>query len=42
MDPSSMPTWWDFDELARRNRAYREMEQKTLADHVCRIGLGKA
>lgn len=29
----------DFDELARRNRAYREMEQKTLADHVCHIGL---
>jgi ferredoxin--NADP+ reductase len=32
----------DFDELARRNRAYRDMEQKTLADHVCRIGLGHA
>jgi ferredoxin--NADP+ reductase len=32
----------DFDELARRNRAYRDMEQKTLADHVCRIGLGQA
>jgi len=32
----------DFDELARRNRAYREMEQKTLADHVCRIGLSHA
>ena len=31
----------DFDELARRNRAYREMEQKVLADHVCRIGLGQ-
>jgi ferredoxin--NADP+ reductase len=32
----------DFDELARRNRAYRDMEQKVLADHVCRVGLGKA
>jgi len=32
----------DFDELARRNRAYRDMEQKALADHVCRIGLGQA
>ena len=32
----------DFDELARRNRAYRDMEQKTLADHVCRIGLSHA
>ncbi len=32
----------DFDELARRNRAYREMEQRVLADHVCRIGLGGA
>jgi ferredoxin/flavodoxin---NADP+ reductase len=32
----------DFDELARRNRAYRDMEQKVLADHVCRIGLGHA
>jgi ferredoxin--NADP+ reductase len=29
----------DFDELARRNRAYREMEQRVLADHACRIGL---
>ncbi len=32
----------DFDELARRNRAYRDMEQRVLADHVCRIGLGHA
>jgi ferredoxin--NADP+ reductase len=32
----------DFDELARRNRAYRDMEQKVLADHVCRIGLSHA
>lgn len=29
----------DFDELARRNRAYREMEQEVLK-HDCRIGLG--
>jgi ferredoxin--NADP+ reductase len=29
----------DFDELARRNRAYREMEQTALREHVCRIGL---
>jgi ferredoxin--NADP+ reductase len=28
------------DELARRNRAYRDMEQTALADHVCRIGMG--
>ncbi len=32
----------DFDELARRNRAYREAEQRVLAEHVCRIGLGQA
>jgi ferredoxin--NADP+ reductase len=32
----------DFDELTRRNRAYREFEQKILQDHVCRIGLGEA
>ncbi|MGD0580852.1 MAG: sulfide/dihydroorotate dehydrogenase-like FAD/NAD-binding protein, partial [Bryobacteraceae bacterium] len=30
----------DFDELARRNRAYREMEQRVMAEHACRIGLG--
>jgi ferredoxin/flavodoxin---NADP+ reductase len=29
----------DFDELARRNRAYRAMEQQVLKDHACRIGL---
>jgi ferredoxin--NADP+ reductase len=29
----------DFDELTRRNRAYREMEQKVLQQHQCRIGL---
>lgn len=29
----------DFDELTRRNRAYREMEQEALK-HDCRIGLG--
>ncbi|MBI5281598.1 MAG: sulfide/dihydroorotate dehydrogenase-like FAD/NAD-binding protein [Candidatus Solibacter usitatus] len=28
----------DFDELTRRNRAYREMEQESLR-HVCRVGL---
>jgi ferredoxin--NADP+ reductase len=28
----------DFDELTRRNRAYREMEQEALK-HSCRIGL---
>ncbi len=28
----------DFDELARRNRAYREMEQEALR-HQCRVGL---
>ena len=26
----------DFDELARRNRAYREMEQEAL-EHHCRL-----
>jgi ferredoxin--NADP+ reductase len=29
----------DFDELTRRNRAYREMEQES-PKHDCRIGLG--
>lgn len=28
----------DFDELTRRNRAYREMEQESL-NHKCRVGL---
>ncbi len=28
----------DFDELTRRNRAYREMEQEAL-NHKCRVGL---
>jgi ferredoxin--NADP+ reductase len=31
----------DFDELARRNRAYREMEQRVMAEHACRVGLGQ-
>ena len=30
----------DFDELARRNRAYREQERRILEQHNCRIGLG--
>jgi len=29
----------DFDELTRRNRAYREWEAKALERHTCRIGL---
>jgi ferredoxin--NADP+ reductase len=29
----------DFDELARRNRAYREMESRAMEAHHCRIGL---
>lgn len=29
----------DFDELARRNRAYKEMEARALSAHQCRIGL---
>jgi len=29
----------DFDELDRRNRAYRPMERETLERHVCQIGL---
>lgn len=29
----------DFDELARRNRAYREMETLVKERHTCRIGL---
>jgi ferredoxin/flavodoxin---NADP+ reductase len=27
----------DFDELARRNKAYRPMEQQTLERHACRL-----
>ncbi|MBI4893445.1 MAG: sulfide/dihydroorotate dehydrogenase-like FAD/NAD-binding protein [Acidobacteria bacterium] len=30
----------DFDELTRRNRAYREMEQESL-NHICQVGLGQ-
>ncbi|MCS7316100.1 MAG: sulfide/dihydroorotate dehydrogenase-like FAD/NAD-binding protein, partial [Bryobacterales bacterium] len=30
----------DFDELARRNRAYVEQERRVFQDHLCRIGLG--
>lgn len=30
----------DFDELARRNRAYRDTEQQAREAHLCRIGLG--
>ncbi len=30
----------DFDELTRRNRAYREMEQEATR-HICQIGLGQ-
>ena len=32
----------DFDELARRNRAYRAQEQESMERHACRIGLGNA
>jgi ferredoxin/flavodoxin---NADP+ reductase len=31
----------DFDELVRRNRAYRQMEQEALQRHECRVGLGE-
>jgi ferredoxin--NADP+ reductase len=31
----------DFDELARRNRAYVAHERKRLEEHLCRIGLGQ-
>jgi ferredoxin--NADP+ reductase len=31
----------DFEELVRRNRAYRQEEQASLARHLCRIGLGE-
>lgn len=30
----------DFDEMARRNRAYRAQERETLERHQCRVGLG--
>jgi len=30
----------DFDELARRNRAYLAEERQVLESHTCRIGLG--
>jgi ferredoxin/flavodoxin---NADP+ reductase len=29
----------DFDEMARRNRAYRTQERETLDRHQCRVGL---
>jgi ferredoxin--NADP+ reductase len=31
----------DFDELARRNRAYAEQERTVLASHECKVGLGR-
>jgi ferredoxin/flavodoxin---NADP+ reductase len=31
----------DFDELTRRNRAYREFERRAVELHQCRIGLGR-
>ena len=31
----------DFDELARRNRAYSDQERITNQEHLCRIGLGQ-
>jgi ferredoxin/flavodoxin---NADP+ reductase len=30
----------DFDELARRNRAYQDKEKRAREEHVCRIGIG--
>ncbi len=30
----------DFDELARRNRAYTDHERAALNGHICKIGLG--
>jgi ferredoxin--NADP+ reductase len=30
----------DFEELARRNRAYVEHERRVMEEHQCRIGLG--
>jgi len=30
----------DFDELARRNRAYSLQEKQVLEEHACKIGLG--
>jgi ferredoxin--NADP+ reductase len=32
----------DFEELARRNRAYLDQEKFALDRHLCRIGLGQA
>jgi ferredoxin--NADP+ reductase len=29
----------DFDELARRNRAYKEFELRATERHECRLGL---
>lgn len=29
----------DFDEMARRNRAYRDQERTALENHQCRVGL---
>jgi glutamate synthase (NADPH/NADH) small chain len=31
----------DFDELARRNRAYVEQERRVYQEHLCRIGLDR-
>jgi glutamate synthase (NADPH) small chain len=31
----------DFEELARRNRAYADQERITNGEHLCRIGLGE-
>jgi ferredoxin--NADP+ reductase len=31
----------DFDELARRNRAYAEQERAVLTAHECKVGLGR-
>jgi ferredoxin/flavodoxin---NADP+ reductase len=32
----------DFDELTRRNQAYRDHERHALEEHLCRIGLEPA
>jgi glutamate synthase (NADPH/NADH) small chain len=32
----------DFDELTRRNQAYRDHERRALEEHLCRIGLEPA
>lgn len=29
----------DFDDLARRSRAYRDQERQVMEEHVCRLGL---